>query len=52
VHEAKAAPSSLHSNVLPASVDVNVKLALIELVAAGGFDVIVVFGSVASIVHV
>ena len=52
VHAAKAAPSSLHSKVLPASFEVNVKLALVLFVAAGGLVVIVVVGFVASIVHV
>ena len=36
----------------PASVDVKLKLADVELLTAGGADVIVVSGAVRSIVHV
>ena len=43
---AKAAPSRLHWNVEPASVDVKLKLADVELLTAGGADVIVVSGAV------
>ena len=38
--------------MLPASVDVKLKLALVLLVAGGGAEAMVVFGAVASIVHV
>ena len=48
----KPAPSSLHSNVLPAFVAVKLKLALVLLVSAGGLAVIVVSGVVVSMVHV
>jgi hypothetical protein len=51
LHAAKAAPSSRHSKVLPASFDVNAKLALVLFVAVGGLEVIVVVGFVASTVH-
>ena len=43
------APSRLQANVLPASVDVKLKLALVLLVGFGGADVIVVSGGVVSI---
>ncbi len=48
----KPAPSRLHSKLEPASVDVKLKLAEVEFVAAGGADVIVVSGAVRSTVHV
>jgi hypothetical protein len=38
--------------VLPASVDVKLKLALVLSVIAGGLDVIVVFGAVMSMIQV
>ena len=47
VHAANAAPSRLHSK-LPASVEVKVKVALVELLTAGGVEVSVVFGAVRS----
>jgi hypothetical protein len=52
VHAAKEPASSLHSNVLPASVDVKLKLALVLLVVAAGLAVIVVSGAVVSMVQV
>ena len=48
----KAAPSSLHSKVDPASVDVKLKLAEVEFVGSAGPAVIVVSGADRSIVHV
>ena len=45
VQEANEPVSSLHSNVEPASVAVNEKLALVELVGLFGDVVIVVFGA-------
>ncbi len=47
---AKAPPSSRHSKPGPASEAVNEKLAPVELDAAGGEDVIVVFAGVVSTV--
>lgn len=44
--------SSLHSKVEGVSVDVNTNVADVAGVAAGGFDVMLVSGAVASIVHV
>ena len=52
VHVANAAPSSEHWKVLPDSLEVKLKLALVWLVALAGADVIVVSGGVRSIVHV
>ena len=46
-----AAPSSLHSKVLPALVAVKLKVALVLLVRAGGFAVMVVSGAVVSMVQ-
>ena len=51
VHATKAAPSRLHSKV-PASFEVNVKLAEVELLTAGGVEVRVVLGAMVSTVHV
>jgi hypothetical protein len=48
VQAANAAPSRLHSNVLPGSLDVNVKLALVSVVAAAGAELMVVAGGVPS----
>ena len=47
VHAAKAAPSTLHSNV-PASVEVNVKVGVASLVGPFGPAVIVVSGATVS----
>jgi hypothetical protein len=52
VQEENPAPSSEHWKLLPASFDVNEKLALAELVKLGGPAVIVVSGSTRSIVQV
>src|SRR5438128_7044753 len=52
VQAANAAPSSLHSKVLPALVAVKLKLALVLLVRTGGLAVIVVSGAVVSMVQV
>src|SRR2546426_8186346 len=52
VHEAKGEPSRVHSNVLPASVEVNVNSPTWLLDSAGGFVVIVVSGAVVSMVQV
>jgi hypothetical protein len=52
VQEANAPASSLHSNVLPASEEVKLKVALVWLVGLVGAEVIVVSGGVASTVHV
>ena len=49
---AHAPPSIWQANVLPASVEVKLKLALVEVVGFAGFAVIVVFGAVRSIVQV
>ena len=49
---AKAAPSSRHEKVLPASLAVNVKLGALLLLGSVGFCVIVVVGAAVSIVHV
>ncbi len=51
VHEPNAAPSSEHSKEGPASEAVNEKLAEVEVVAAAGVDVIVVFAGVVSTVN-
>ena len=51
-HGSNAPPSSLHSNVLPASVEMNVKVAFGEPLGLGGCDVIVVSGATTSTVHV
>jgi hypothetical protein len=51
VQSAKAAPSSLHSNVDPASVDVKLKPAAVWFVGFAGPAVMVVFGGVRSIVQ-
>jgi hypothetical protein len=48
VQLAKAPPSIAQAKVLPASVEVNAKLALVLLVGFVGFDVIVVFGAIVS----
>ena len=48
---AKAAPSSLHSKLEPASVEVKLKLAEVEFVGSEGPTVIVVSGAVRSTVH-
>jgi adenine deaminase len=52
VQAAKEPASSLQAKVLPASVAVKLKLALVLLVVADGLAVIVVSGAVASIVQV
>jgi len=52
VHAEYAPPSSLHSNVEPASVEVNANVAVVELTVPLGPLVIDVFGAVRSIVHV
>ena len=52
VHAAKAAVSSLHSKVEPASVAVNVNVAVFGLLLPLGPPVIVVSGAVVSMVHV
>jgi hypothetical protein len=52
VQAANAPASSLHWNVLLASVEVNEKLALVAFVGLTGPSVIVVSGAVASTVHV
>jgi hypothetical protein len=52
VQDAKAPPSSLHSNVEPASVEVNANAALVWLVGLAGALVMLVFGAVRSTVHV
>jgi hypothetical protein len=52
VHVVKDAPSSAHLNPEPDSDDVNVKVADVRFVVAGGLPVIVVSGAVVSIVHV
>ena len=52
VHEAKAPPSSLHSKLDPPSLDVKEKLGSASLSGSGGEAVIVVCGSVRSIVQV
>src|ERR1043166_4716887 len=52
VHDAKAPTSTEHSNVEPASVDVNVNTCDVDAVLPGGGDVIVVSGAVTSCVHV
>jgi hypothetical protein len=52
VQAVKEPASSLHSKVLPASVAVKLKLALVLLVVAAGLAVIVVSGAVVSIVQV
>ena len=48
MQELKAPPSSLHSKVLLASVDVKLKLALVLLVVAGGLALMFVSGGVVS----
>jgi hypothetical protein len=50
-HDAKAAPSSLHSNVEPLFELLKLKLALVEFVVAAGFAVKVTTGAVVSIVQ-
>ena len=52
VQLAKAAPSRLHWNVEPVSVEVKERDALVELAGLDGDAVIVVFGAVVSTVHV
>jgi hypothetical protein len=52
VQAVKAPASSLHSKVLPVSVDVNEKLAVVALVGVAGLEVIAVSGAVPSTVHV
>jgi hypothetical protein len=52
VQGANGTLSKLHWKVLPAMLAVNVNVAVVLLVAVPGFDVIVVFGAVRSIVHV
>ena len=49
---AKAAPSSLHSKLEPASVEVKLKLGPVTFDGLGGPEVIVVSGAPRSIVHV
>ena len=48
MHAANAAASNRHSNVLPASFEVNVKVALVAVVTASGPPVMVVSGGVVS----
>ena len=50
-HPENALPSRLHVKVLPLSVDVKLKLAVVLAVVAGGFEVIFVSGGVISIVQ-
>ena len=45
MHAEKAALSRLHPNVLPATVEVKEKSALVLFVVAGGLEVIVVSGT-------
>jgi len=45
VHAVKAAVSRLHSNVLPVTVEVKEKVALVLLVAVAGLEVIIVSGT-------
>jgi hypothetical protein len=52
VHAVNAALSRLHSNVLPASVEVKLKIALVLLVVAGGAEVIVVSAGMLSMIQV
>jgi hypothetical protein len=52
VQAVNAPPSSLQSNVLPASVEVNEKLAPVWLVGFAGVEVMLVSGAVASTVQV
>jgi hypothetical protein len=52
VQPANAAPSRLHWNVEPVSLDEKLKLGLVELLGFAGLAVIVVSGGVVSIVHV
>ena len=52
MHVAKAAPSRLHWNVLPASFELKEKLALVWFVDAGGPELIVVSGAVTSMAQV
>ena len=49
---ANAPPSSLHWKVEPVSLDVKLKLGVVELEGFEGLAVMVVFGAVRSIVHV
>src|SRR3954465_7462052 len=51
-HGAYAALSSLHSNVAAGSVELNSKVAVVEVVEVVGWDVIVVCGGVRSTVQV
>jgi hypothetical protein len=51
VHEAKAAPSSEHSNVANSLAE-KAKLGFVLLLGFGGAELIVVLGAVVSIVHV
>ena len=50
VHAANAAESKRHWNVLPASLELNVKLAVVAVVTAAGPPVMVVSGGVMSAV--
>ena len=52
MQEENVALSRLHAKVLPVSVEVKLKLALVLLVEPAGPAVIVVSGAVISIVHV
>ena len=51
MHEAKVALSKLHAKVLPDSVDVKLKLALVLVVDDEGLALIVVSGGVVSMVQ-
>jgi hypothetical protein len=51
VQAAKGAPSRLHSKVLPASLEVKLKLASGLLLGSGGLESIVVSGAAASTVQ-
>src|SRR5437899_10420441 len=50
--ECNALPSRPHSNLIPRSVDLKLKLALVLLGSAGGLVVMVVSGAVVSMVQV
>ena len=52
MHALNGAPSTAHSKVLPVSLELNAKLALVELVEVAGAVTIVVCGAVRSTVHV
>ena len=49
MHAANAAASNRHWNVLPASFEVNVKVALVAVVTSSGPPVMVVSGGVVSV---